>query len=91
MASVSATTVRFTEEFKKHFCERREAGIPVRQIFENSGIDPLILGEKRIEGFAYTVRKQHQRKEGFADQRAENHAVSKPEGEPTLEMRVSQL
>ena len=24
--------VRFTEEFKKHFCERREAGIPVRQI-----------------------------------------------------------
>lgn len=61
----SKTTVSFTEEFKRLFYQKRQQGYLVNQIFVECGIDPGILGEKRIEGFCYTINKQSKRPEGF--------------------------
>lgn len=89
--SVSASTIRFTEEFKRYFYQERTSGTPSRQIFLASGIDPDILGESRIEGFRYTLYKQAKREEGFTDKRQNNcHREAKP-GEDTVEARIRQL
>ena len=65
--SVSASTVRFNEEFKQHFVTRRNEGATSNQIFLECGIDPDVLGQKRIDGFRYMVKKQASREGGFAD------------------------
>lgn len=54
----SKTTVSFTEEFKRLFYQKRQQGYLVNQIFVECGIDPGILGEKRSEGFCYTINNQ---------------------------------
>lgn len=91
VAAVSNTTVRFTAEFKKHFLEERRAGKEVREIFRECGIDPDILGEKRISGFCYQVNKKANQNEDFSDKREGNHR-KKTEGEAgTVEERISRL
>lgn len=65
--SVSTSTVRFTEEFKQHFMNRRREGVSSIQIFLECGINPEVLGESRIEGFRYTLNKQANRERGLVD------------------------
>lgn len=89
--SVSPSTIRFTEEFKKLFYKKYKSGIPVYQIFRDCGIDPEILGESRIEGFRYTLNKYAKREEGFTDKRQDNHRAPSESGEQTLEDRIRQL
>ena len=89
--SVSASTIQFTEEFKRYFYKESTSGTPSRQIFLACGIDPDILGASRIEGFRYTLHKQAKREEGFTDKRQNNcHRESKPE-EDTVATRLRQL
>ena len=71
---VSNSTVSFTEEFKQLFYQKRQQGYLVKQIFTECGIDPSILGEKRIEGFCYTVNKQSKREGSF---KSRHHGSSK--------------
>ena len=56
--SISPSTIKFTEEFKRYFCQKREEGVAIRDIFLECGIDPDILGERRIHEIAqkYPVR-----------------------------------
>ncbi len=90
--SISKSTIRFTEEFKKYFYQKHSSGMSVRQIFLECGIDPDILGESRVEGFRYTVNKYARREEGFADKRKENHKQPPKTGDDTtLEGRIKQL
>ena len=89
--SVSASTIQFTEEFKRYFYQESTSETPSRQIFLACGIDPDILGASRIEGFRYTLHKQAKREEGFTDKRQNNYRrESKPE-EGTVETRLRQL
>lgn len=91
VASVSNTTIRFTAEFKKRFLEERKSGREVREIFRECGIDPEILGEKRISGFCYQVNKKAKQNDDFSDKRAGNHR-KKTEGEAgTIEQRINRL
>ena len=89
--SISPSTIKFTEEFKRYFCQKREEGVAIRDIFLECGIDPNILGERRIKGFSYTVRKQARKEDGFKDKRQSNqfHAASM-EGR-TVDTRIKQL
>ena len=89
--SISPSTIKFTEEFKRYFCQKREEGVAIRDIFLECGIDPDILGERRIKGFSYTVRKQARLEDGFKDKRHSNqfHAASS-EGR-TVDTRIKQL
>jgi hypothetical protein len=67
-------------------------GKSMREIFEENGIDPEILGNARIWGFAEKLRKNADREGGFEDQRSHN-SRKPPKGskEQTLSARVEQL
>lgn len=89
--SISASTIRFTEEFKRYFYQQSKSGVSSKEIFLACGIDPDILGEKRIEGFRYTLNKQAKRDEGFADKRQNNYRRPAKTREETVETRIKQL
>lgn len=89
--SVSASTIRFTEEFKRYFYNRHKSGTSAREIFTECGIDPDILGASRVEGFRYTINKQAKRDEGFTDNRQNNYRRPPKSGEETVETRIRQL
>lgn len=89
--SISASTIRFTEEFKRLFYERNKSGQSARQIFLSCGIDPDILGQSRIEGFRYVVNKQARRNEGFTDKRQGNYRRPDKAEAGTVESRIKQL
>jgi len=89
--SVSPSTVRFTEEFKKYYYYKHNSGVSSRQIFLECGIDPDILGQSRIDGFRYTVNKHAKRDEGFCDNRQSNYRRPSKSGDETVETRIRQL
>ena len=89
--SVSKSTVRFTEEFKRMFYDEHTRGKTARQIFQDIGIDPVILGESRIDGICYTINKQAKRDSGFIDERVNNYRKPAKEEELTAEKRIRQL
>ena len=89
--SVSTSTIRFTEEFKRFFYNKRKSGTPVRNIFLECGIDPKILGDQRIEGFCYTINKQAKRETGFTDNRQSNRRLPAKSDDGSVETRIKQL
>jgi hypothetical protein len=89
--SVYPSTVCFTEDFKRYFYLQRKAGKSVRNIFLECGIDPDILGEKRISGICAMVNKMAKRANGFADARANNYRRPAKTGAETMEARIKQL
>ena len=89
--TVSPSSISFTEEFKQYFYHRHSTGASARQIFSECGIDPDILGNSRIDGFRYTVRKYAVRDEGFVDNRAGNCRRPPSENNGTIEARVKRL
>ena len=90
---VTEKMVKFTPEFKRYFYQRLTGGKTARQIFLECGIDPEILGEKRIEGFSYSIRKQAKRDEGFEDLRQNNyrHQPQEATEDIPVEKRIRQL
>jgi hypothetical protein len=58
VSSVTKKTVSYTKEFKELFWMRINAGVHAVTIFAEAGIDPALLGQKRISGFAKQLRKQ---------------------------------
>ncbi len=89
--SVTPSTVRFTEEFKRYYYQKHTSGVLVRDIFLECGIDPDILGESRIDGFCYTINKQSKRDTGFTDNRQNNYRRPAKTGEETVDTRIKQL
>ena len=89
--SISPSTIRFTEEFKRYFYRKRTSGMTAASIFLECGIDPDILGESRISGFRETINKQARRDEGFADIRQKNYRHPARSGNESAEARIRQL
>lgn len=89
--SVSSSTVRFTVEFRKHFYQKRKSGKSTRQIFLECGIDPDILGEKRISGFCYALNKYAKREEGFSDKKRRILRCSPMSTDQTVEERLKHV
>lgn len=90
--SIISGKITFTPEFKRMAYKQLDSGKSMREIFEENGIDPEILGSARIWGFAQKLRKNADREGGFEDQRRRNSR--KPaEGtkEQALSTRVEQL
>lgn len=71
--SVSPWQISLTKEFKEIFYEAGNNGKIPRQILEEHGLDPAILGEYRIKNIAYHIRKEYQKygrfQEGHSAQR----------------------
>ena len=89
--SISTSTIRFTEEFKKLYYQKHKSGMSGRSIFLECGIDPEILGDSRIEGFRYTLNKYAKRDEGFQDNRQNNHHHGHKSEDETVEARIKRL
>lgn len=62
---VSATTIRFTVEFKEMFVAAMDSGKTIRSIFQDSGYAPDVLGRERMKSFAHRVRKEQRKNGGF--------------------------
>ena len=92
VASVIGNKISFTPEFKRMAYEQITSGKTMREVFEEHGIAPEILGDSRVWGFAEKLRAKADREEGFADLRVQNmRKPAKETKEQTLTARVEQL
>ena len=91
VVAVSATTVKFTEEFKRIIYEGKKQGISVSATLRQNGIDPEILGSSRVEGLSHSLNKKAKQQNSFADRRSENYRRPPKTGEETVEQRIQQL
>lgn len=73
---VSKATVAFTEEFKAEFIRLYHQGTGPADIIRQLGIDPKILGRRRIRNLSDRIRKQYSRPEGFS--RKPNRSKGRP-------------
>ena len=89
--SVTVNSISFTEEFKELAYEEKSRGITMPEILRKNGIDPEILGTKRIENFNYLLNKKAIQSRGFTDQRRENYHRPAKTGEETVDQRIQQL
>ena len=92
VAGIISGRINFTPEFKRSAYQQLMDGKTMRTIFEEHGIDPEILGDRRIWGIAYRLRCKADREEGYADLRKNNsRKPAKETREQTLAARVEQL
>lgn len=92
VAKVIGNMISFTPEFKRIAYDQITSGKTMREVFEEHGIDPEILGDSRIWGFAEKLRAKAEREEGFTDLREQNmRKPVKETKEQTLKARVEQL
>ena len=88
---VTANTVMFTDEFKQLVYEKKCEGVSISETMRSCKIDPDILGESRVSGFAYTLNKKAKTEAGFTDQRSGNYHRPPKTGSETVEQRIKQL
>ena len=69
-------TVFFSADFKELFWEELRKGMKAREIFIKYEIDPDILGDTRIAGFASMVKKAGTEGSGFKDLTSYNEFVA---------------
>jgi len=70
VSNVTEKTITYTKEFKELFWQRINAGVHAVTIFAEAGINPMLLGQGRISGFAKTLRKQAELGIEFQDGRS---------------------
>ena len=92
VASIISGKINFTPEFKRDAYDQLMNGKSMRAILEEHGIDPDVLGNSRIYGFAHKLRQYAAREEGFADLRTQNtRKPTRESKEQTLANRVELL
>ena len=92
VASIIAGRINFTPELKREAYRLLMEGKTMHSIFEEHGIAPEILGDKRIWSFAHKLRTNADCDEGFADLRQNNsRKPARQTREQTLAARVEQL
>lgn len=63
--SVTRLRLSFTKEFKEIFYSEYETGLLPRQILQDHGYDPAVLGGRRIWGISCHIRQEYRRYGGF--------------------------
>ena len=89
--TVSQRSLSFSAEFKRLAYEQILVGKTMRSIFVENGIDPDIIGDKRIQNFRYWVKRYAERDAGFENLRTNNRRRPAKSRETTLENRVKDL
>lgn len=64
---VSPSIVHFSAKFKELFWNSVQAGKKPREVIVELGIDPDILGEKRVNGLKGMIRNEVRAGKGFRD------------------------
>ncbi len=88
---VTEHSVSFTPEFHQYAYEQKKKGRRLADIFRERGIDPAILGEKRIQNFSQKLSKSAHQATGFVDQRSTNGKQAAQEANMSLEEQVKWL
>jgi hypothetical protein len=83
--------VVFTEVFKQLAYEQKQTGKHLREIFRENGIDPELLGAKRIENFNQMLNQRGRDGGGFQDRRKDNRRPTDEERKESLEEQVRRL
>lgn len=92
VAKVMGDRISFTTEFMRIAYAEITDGKPMRDVFVEHGIDPEILGDRRIWGFTNRLQSKADRPEGFEDLRKHNkRKPAKKTREQSLEAKVEQL
>ena len=84
---VSPSVIKFTSDFKDDFWRLYLTDMTVRDIFRTLGYDPSILGEKRIDGFVYNLRKAYL----TDDQRKESQVRTAKFQRPPIDVEYSKM
>lgn len=69
---VSEKAITYTEEFKEFFIIEYKKGKLPSQILLEMGLNPKILGRKRLDGIVATIKRQSVSPTGFKDTRADS-------------------
>lgn len=64
---VTEGMISFTKEFKQEFWNRYQSGMKPRDIIQELGYDPDVLGETRISGIQGLIKKAAKSGKGFVD------------------------
>lgn len=85
---VTEKTVKFTKEFKAHFSREYEKGKNGRQIFEEAGVDPEIVGWGRIYALSREAEKQINRNQPASKKRSNPDRKSDRINRKILELEI---
>ena len=69
---VSEKAITYTEEFKEIFILEYQNGKLPSQILVEMGLNPKILGRRRLDGIVATIKRQSVSPTGFKDTRADS-------------------
>lgn len=67
--NITEKSITYTDEFKEHFLEEYQKGVPAIIIFEECGFDIEMIGEKRIDNCTHRWQVANRRFEGVKDLR----------------------
>lgn len=93
-ARVTADSLSLSKEFKELFYKEYQSGSLPGEILRKYGYPAEVLGNRRIVGISYCIRKQFERNGEFRDartSRADKLAVSSDEKLKRLEHQVNYL
>ena len=91
VACVNEREAMFTEAFKRLAWEEKQSGRNLPAIFRENGIDPQILGHKRIENFSRRLREKARNNANFSDERKMNQRPSEKCEANDLEEKVKAM
>lgn len=88
---ITEYSVSFTPEFQQYAYEQKKKGRRLADIFREKGIDPTILGEKRIRNFSQKLNTSSHQATGFQDRRNTNGKQAAQEANMSLEEQMKWL
>lgn len=88
---VTENVLSLSKEFKELFYKEYLAGSLPRDILQKYGLPPDILGERRIWGISYTIRKQFEETGEFRDVRAPGSPLTKDSTEDKIRQLEHQV
>lgn len=88
---IASGKIFFTPAFKKLAYLQLLDGKRMADIFQDNGIDPAILGNRRIWSFTRALRENAGREDAFEDQRIHNCRVSSDSPQRSMAERIEQL
>lgn len=87
---VSKKSIKYSQEFKEEFWQRYSLGESPSIIVQSFGIDPKILGRKRMTNLVQRIKMEANRIEQFEDKRTQN--TGRPvQGELSPEEKIAYL
>jgi len=88
---VNAHILSFTAEFKEYVYKERQRGVPFREILSEAGIDPDLMGSRRIRNLSSSINEQGRRGVGFSDICKKTPLPAEKKAAKTIEDKVARL